>query len=261
MFIENSELIIHTANYAEVNHTWSRKTFRYPHNILYYITNGSAKLLMEDKTIHLTCGNIYLISGLSFKETICDDILDHYYIHFQAKTSYHDNVIDLYNHPSSISVEAPKLLIDYFDQIIKNSSNNTPYCNLITQGALRLIIAPFFENVITPKKQLLRFIDVLTYIDSHLDQKISIYTLANLMSLETTYFTHLFTQSFSISPKKYIIKKRLERAMIGLSQTDQTIKNIALNLGFSNEMYFSKLFKDKVGISPSDYRRLLLKGD
>lgn len=255
MFLGNAQLVIHTANYAQVDRSWSRKEFYYPHNILYYVTNGSAKLALHDETLCLKEGCLYLLSGLAFKETVCEDKLTHYFIHFQAKTPYHDNVNELYAYPKMIEVRNHSLLIHHFKQIMETYKQCDLYGQYMSQGALRIILAPFLKDVQAPKKEVLRFIDLLTYIDEHLHEKLYIKTLAHFMSLEVTYFTHLFTETFGYSPKKYIIKKRLERGQLLLSQTDLPIKNIANKLGFENDMYFCRLFRDKTGMTPGNYRK------
>jgi AraC-like DNA-binding protein len=71
-------------------------------------------------------------------------------------------------------------------------------------------------------------------------------------------FANKFTSTLGIPPGQYILKKRLEAAQLLLINTDKKIKNIAAETGFSNEMYFSRIFTHKAGITPGEYRKRMV---
>ena len=58
-----------------------------------------------------------------------------------------------------------------------------------------------------------------------------------------------------MTPVKYLLKVRLNYAMELLASSNETIKEIAKECGFSSESYFVKVFQKKMSISPSDFRR------
>ncbi|WP_084133468.1 helix-turn-helix domain-containing protein [Clostridium grantii] len=60
-----------------------------------------------------------------------------------------------------------------------------------------------------------------------------------------------------IHTRQYIIKKRLELAQLLLVNTSKKVKEISRETGFDNEKYFSRLFKAKMKITPSEYRHRL----
>ncbi len=78
--------------------------------------------------------------------------------------------------------------------------------------------------------------------------------LADKFNLSRSSLFRIFKTSFGISPKEYIINKRMELASKMLIQTSHSIKSIALSVGFENSMYFSKIFKQRFGLTPSEYR-------
>lgn len=59
------------------------------------------------------------------------------------------------------------------------------------------------------------------------------------------------------SPSKYILNKRLWKSTKLISETNQSIREIATNIGFSNPGYFSKKFKEKFNCTPTDYVKYL----
>jgi len=57
----------------------------------------------------------------------------------------------------------------------------------------------------------------------------------------------------------YVIERRLEKAKLLLAATDEKIEIIALKTGYENANSFRRLFKNKIGISPSEYRLMAIK--
>ncbi|HZX73643.1 MAG TPA: helix-turn-helix transcriptional regulator, partial [Cyclobacteriaceae bacterium] len=63
-----------------------------------------------------------------------------------------------------------------------------------------------------------------------------------------------------ISPGQYLLQLKIERAKMLLADPTKSIKTISYELNFESMFYFSKLFKEKTGLSPENYRNLT-KGD
>ena len=66
------------------------------------------------------------------------------------------------------------------------------------------------------------------------------------------YLRSVFKESFQVSPNEYLLKVRMERACLLLRQGVQA-KDAANEVGFSDPLYFSKVFKKFTGCSPSEY--------
>lgn len=75
------------------------------------------------------------------------------------------------------------------------------------------------------------------------------------MCLNETYFSNVFTKQFGISPKQYILQKRIGSAARMLVETDKTVKEIAFEFGYDNEMYFNRIFHKITGSAPGKYRK------
>lgn len=67
-------------------------------------------------------------------------------------------------------------------------------------------------------------------------------------------FRKLFKSETGYSPHQYHLNLRINKAKELLQTTELNIKEIAYQTGFESEFYFSKLFRKKSGISPTDYR-------
>jgi len=96
---------------------------------------------------------------------------------------------------------------------------------------------------------------VLEYIELNLDSKIKLSDLATIAGVGKFYFSRLFKNSTNISPYRYVLQQRVERAKILLKNSDLPICNISLECGFSNQSHLTKYFRMIVGISPMNYRK------
>ena len=93
------------------------------------------------------------------------------------------------------------------------------------------------------------------YIDrNYKNSDIKISFLASVCKISTRYFCELFSAFFGVSPKEYIIRKRIESAKNMLISSDDKISDIAENCGFSDVYYFSKVFKKEFNETPSAFR-------
>ena len=95
---------------------------------------------------------------------------------------------------------------------------------------------------------------VREYIDAHLNEKISIESLANTIGLSKFHFARAFKQSEGVTPHDYLIQRRVKRAMELLAGTDLPLSKIAAAVGFSDESHCARRFREIVGVRPRDYR-------
>lgn len=96
---------------------------------------------------------------------------------------------------------------------------------------------------------------VADYIDEHLDEPISLASLAGLARLSPFHFARAFSQSFGMPPHRYHTSQRIERAKTLLACPSQSVTNIAIDVGFAETSSFTKAFRKLVGVTPTQYRR------
>lgn len=97
-------------------------------------------------------------------------------------------------------------------------------------------------------------VQVREVIELHLFSNLKINQLAKLCNLSLSSFKREFRKEFDDSPTNYINDKRLEKAQELLTVTDLPISEIAYETGFQDSLYFTRLFKKKIGIPPTTYR-------
>lgn len=111
-----------------------------------------------------------------------------------------------------------------------------------------------FENAITFKPG--TFIEAATqYIDEHLGADLNINLLCHALTVSKNFLYHSFHESYGKTVNEFISERRVERAKELLVHSTDSIYAIANAVGFDNISYFYTLFKKKVGISPTEFRK------
>ena len=84
---------------------------------------------------------------------------------------------------------------------------------------------------------------------------LDIRTLARIAVVSEAHFIRAFRATFGETPHRYLQRRRIERAMALLRDTDRSVTQICLDVGFTSLGTFSRTFRAVVGMSPSAYRR------
>lgn len=85
-------------------------------------------------------------------------------------------------------------------------------------------------------------------------QPLDIATLARIAHVSPAHFSRQFRLTFSETPHRYLQRRRVERAMELLRETDRSVTGICFDVGFNSLGTFSRTFAAIVGESPSSYR-------
>jgi AraC-like DNA-binding protein len=96
---------------------------------------------------------------------------------------------------------------------------------------------------------------VKAYIEEHLYEPLSLSDLALRGGFSMYYFARRFKELTGLSPKQYILNKRLERAHLLLSQGTLTVSDIAYQTGFTDQSHLVRYFKKMWGMTPTALRQ------
>ena len=94
----------------------------------------------------------------------------------------------------------------------------------------------------------------MAYIHEHYHEPISRSDIAQHVNISNDYLTYCFRQELNTTPIRYIQRYRINLAKTLLKDTQKTITEIAMEVGFSDSGYFSRLFHRETGLSPDKYR-------
>ncbi len=103
----------------------------------------------------------------------------------------------------------------------------------------------------------------IDFISKNFSRKISVSDISDFLGLHRSYLYTIFKNKLDMSPQDYLIKYRINRACRLMENHQLTIGDIARSVGYRDPFVFSRIFKKKMGISPSKYRnsRRLFKED
>lgn len=139
-----------------------------------------------------------------------------------------------------------------------NDPNNDHICfpvmRLVDEILLILAEKAYFEVKKTSSRLSHAIKDLL---DECVYGKIDVSGAAEKLHISKSSLYREFTKSFGIGPHQYVLQKKVDLAKTLLQRTNFSVKDIADKLSFSDEFYFSNLFKQKTGVSPTAYRRSL----
>jgi AraC-like DNA-binding protein len=101
-------------------------------------------------------------------------------------------------------------------------------------------------------RRLLRARDAM---DRTYSQPLDVPTLARIAHVSEAHFIRTFRATFGETPHRYLQRRRVERAMFLLRETDASVTEICFEVGFASLGTFSRTFREIVGETPSAYRR------
>jgi AraC-like DNA-binding protein len=92
-------------------------------------------------------------------------------------------------------------------------------------------------------------------IDRQFAEPLDVAALARVAHVSTAHFIRTFAATFGETPHRYLQRRRVERAMAMLRDTDRSVTEICVDVGFNSLGTFSRTFSAVVGESPTMYRR------
>lgn len=95
---------------------------------------------------------------------------------------------------------------------------------------------------------------VIDLMNQHLVQDFSLAKLAQAAQLSEYHFSRLFKHATGLAPSHYFIRLRIARARQLLLETERSVIDIGLEVGYSSPSHFSQVFRREVGVTPSAYR-------
>lgn len=97
---------------------------------------------------------------------------------------------------------------------------------------------------------------VLQYVEEYYNTALSTRDIAGRFFMNTSYFSKLFHEQMGCTFSNYLINVRVEKAKMMLTQTNMKLYDIAEAVGYTNVQYFSTIFKEKEGLTPSAFRQM-----
>lgn len=149
---------------------------------------------------------------------------------------------------------------DYLNQIHDIAKANPSNPELVFDRSFTIFIrlCQFLRNYMKPRHQQpdipKNIADLKSYIDLHLDEELNLEKCATITNLSVSQTIRAFSKAYGNTPYKYLNEQRFDVAKTLLRGSQLPLQEIATQLGFADQYYFSSFFKKKCGKSPKEYR-------
>lgn len=251
---------ISVANVRSLEYRKRSSSFVYEDNnrenyALVFVENGSLFHNRKDKITKIEKGDILLLKKgeaytISNNPAAKDNCYSFYILSFDienksipfikrvTKTDHYEKFLDLFKEGRRCTVKMNTAHNLNIKRIVYEILYNL-YQEYYTDYTSSLSI----ENIEKAKN----------YINENYKRKITIDDLAKISGFSRSHFRRLFTKHYEMPPSDYITMVRIDRAKTMLKSKLFTLDEIAEECGFSNEYYFSQVFKKIIGCSPRKY--------
>ncbi len=150
-----------------------------------------------------------------------------------------------------------------FDKMFDEQKNKSPAYDFRMKSIAYSLMAYIIRNyrraedsgiTASNRAHFLEMQDIFAYISRNYTTSLTTADLARHFHLTEQYFCRIFKKATGKTPINYINGYRIEKAAVLLKNTDQSITDIALSVGFDDPNYFSRTFKKHMGATPREYR-------
>jgi AraC-like DNA-binding protein len=155
-------------------------------------------------------------------------------------------------------------ILSIFDRVFDEVRNQRPLYQLKTCALIMSLIAEvltrerrkdqpnYYEKIIARTKCLM---------ESNAYSEINLPSISERLGISTSRLNEIFKTYTSMTPYQYFIQIKIHKAKSLLEQEDLPVKEAAYKMGFEDQYYFSRLFKSKTGVSPSDWKKFITSGN
>jgi AraC family transcriptional regulator len=96
---------------------------------------------------------------------------------------------------------------------------------------------------------------VRDYIDTHLSKRILVSDLSTIVQRSEAHFARAFKKTFGVSPHAYVLRRRVDKASHLMLVGDDSLSDIALACGMTDQAHLCKIFRQTTGQTPAAWRR------
>ncbi|OMC75223.1 Fe3+-hydroxamate ABC transporter substrate-binding protein [Paenibacillus odorifer] len=251
--LNEAELMIQAADSSSITRTTQDYT-------LLIFTGGNGQLNLDDQSVILSTDKCYLLSpGISYSTDNQELTLYYYLITFTA--------IYTTEHPKRYSGELlsgrRELIVHPFTKVIRlvedllmNRNNTDDVQQFKRQLKFQELLLLLFEHNY-PSKHLPSPTEsvekTITFIQEHYTESITVKQLAELAGISIWQYTPIFQQLTGKKPLEYLTDLRINHSKRFLQESTEPLREIARLVGFSDEYYFSRRFRQKTGVTPGQY--------
>lgn len=257
--------VLYAKKFSTSNNINSRIHF-HPFTEFYFILDGKGKFSIEDRVINTNKDDFFIINSNVGHSIYSGEDENLVYISFGVvsifvKNLLNDDNIDEDKYIYKNIEKDQDYFIKSFDIINEEfNSNNIFAQSMANAKASEFVITLLrkFEDeiVITNDIKINKQIDYIkNFIDNNYSEDIKLESLSKMAYMNKFHLIAEFKQSYRVTPIDYLILKRIEVTKNLLISTNHSMEEISSIVGFNSQSYFNQVFRKKVGLTPSQFRK------
>lgn len=227
-----------------------------------YISSGGGKFESKPNvSISLQAGHAFLLfPGVWHRYTPAAETGWHeHWIGFDGETAWRWLRHKFFSPKNPVvKINAEDTVLATFSRMMQAIRANRPALQQILAGATDNLMGLFYSaqqsQPATDAQSANAIESAINRIQNEFDRELNIKLLAQELGVSYSRFRHTFAAHTGMSPHQYLLELRLVRARSLLAETELSIKEIASQTGFEDELYFSRLFRQKLNLTPSQWR-------
>lgn len=225
-------------------------------SVIEYVEKGTGTIIFDGKRFTASQGDVYILPAGTKHEYFSSSNDPWTKKFFNIQGSLFLNLLREYSLDNVVVIKncGVKALFDdiYSYSCLKND-NVDEFYDVLTLKLHELLIN--IKNRADISSQNDEMLKLKRYIDNNLDRIISNDELSSLIFRSNDYVIKMFRSTFCKTPYDYQIDQKITAAKRLLQYTQLSVGEISQRLGYSDQHYFSNLFKKKCGMSPLQYRK------
>jgi AraC-like DNA-binding protein len=158
----------------------------------------------------------------------------------------------------ALKINAEDTVLATFSRVMQSVRASRPALQQIVAGAIANLVGLFYSaQQAQPAAEMhnSNVIEIaIAQIQNDFAKELNMKALAQELGVSYSWFRSTFTAHTGLSPHQYLLELRIVRARHLLTETESAVKEIAIQTGFEDEHYFSRLFRQKLNYSPSEWR-------
>lgn len=220
------------------------------------VTKGTCHVEIVGSAMTASAGQIVLIDCYQPHKYYTETGWESLWLHFDGVVSMEYFKIITASFGNVITLKYNYTFEKYLTRIYELFHTGSPVREPLISKYLTNILSELLLNTIeVPGSQVQSAIeDTISYINEHLNENLTLEDLAKHTSLSPYHFTRVFKKETGYTPHEYIILSRINSAKFLLKNTHLSIKEIAFCTGSTSESSFCTAFKQREGMTPSNYR-------
>ncbi|MEO1010838.1 MAG: AraC family transcriptional regulator [Bacteroidota bacterium] len=232
-----------------------------PEYIFIYCVEGSGVLKIKGTRIEVHPNHFFLIPKYTAHEywATPDNPWSIYWMHFEGGMAQH--LLERYHSlaPTLGTIPFAGHRIALFDRIYKILTSDyvaptLEYANILGLNFIGSFIYSQVENTIDVPATRHLVDEIVEYLQQNLHKSLKAEDISQKFNYSPSYLFHIFKKRTGYSLIHFFNLKKIQKACEYLKYTDLSVKEIGFRLGYQDALYFSRLFKKHMGLSPRAYK-------